>query len=51
VVYVEHLTGSLLLEDDEEVQRYRAVFDHLCAAALGPGRSADLITRAAAEVA
>jgi hypothetical protein len=27
------------------------VFDHLCAEALGPGQSADLITRAAAEVA
>ena len=48
VVYVEHLTGSLLLEDDEEVRRYRAVFDHLRAEALGPGASADLLVRAAA---
>jgi transcriptional regulator with XRE-family HTH domain len=51
VVYLEHLTGSLFLEDADEVRRYRAVFDHLCAEALGPGQSADLITRAAAEVA
>lgn len=48
VVYLEHLTGSLLLEDEEEVRRYRAVFDHLRAAALGPGPSADLIAAAAA---
>jgi hypothetical protein len=48
VVYLEHLTGSLLLENEEEVQRYRAVFDHLRAAALGPGPSADLIAAAAA---
>jgi hypothetical protein len=48
VVYLEHLTGSLLLEDEEEVRRYRAVFDHLRAAALSPGPSADLIAAAAA---
>lgn len=48
VVYLEHLTGSLLLEDEEEVRRYQAVFDHLRAAALGPGPSADLIAAAAA---
>ena len=49
VVYLEHLTGSLLLEDVAEVGRYRAVFDHLRAEALGPGASADLIVRTAAE--
>jgi transcriptional regulator with XRE-family HTH domain len=48
MVYLEHLTGSLLLEDEEEVQRYRAMFDHLRADALGPGPSADLIARTAA---
>ena len=51
VVYLEHLTGSLLLDEDEEVQRYRAMFDHLRAAALGPGPSADLIARTAAGLA
>jgi transcriptional regulator with XRE-family HTH domain len=51
VVYLEHLTGSLLLEGEEEVQRYRVVFDHLRAQALGPGPSADLIARTAAGLA
>ena len=51
VVYLEHLTGSLLLDEDEEVQRYRAMFDHLRAEALGPGPSADLIARTAAGLA
>ncbi len=45
VVYLEHLTGSLILEDVAEVRSYRALFDHLRAAALGPGPSADLIAR------
>ena len=48
VVYLEHLTGSLLLEDPDEVQRYQAMFDHLRAEALAPGPSADLIVRTAA---
>ena len=51
MVYLEHLTGSLLLEEEDEVQRYRAMFDHLRAAALAPGPSADLIARTAAELA
>ena len=51
MVYLEHLTGSLLLEDEDEVQRYRAMFDHLRAEALGPGASADLIVRTAAGLA
>jgi len=48
VVYLEHLTGSLLLEDGEDVRRYQAVFDHLRTEALGPGPSAGLIAAAAA---
>ena len=51
VVYLEHLTGSLLLDDVAEVQRYRAVFDHLCAEALGPSASAEFIVRTAAGLA
>ena len=51
VVYLEHLTGSLFLEDEEEVRRYRAVFDHLRAEALGRGPSAGLIARTAAGLA
>jgi transcriptional regulator with XRE-family HTH domain len=45
VVYLEHLTGSLILEDVAQVRSYRALFDHLRAEALGPGPSADLIAR------
>jgi transcriptional regulator with XRE-family HTH domain len=49
VVYLEHLTGSLFLESDEEVRRYTVVFDHLRADALGTGQSIELIARVAAE--
>ena len=48
VVYTEHLTGSLLLEDPDEVRLYRMVFDRLCAEALDPGQSIDLIAQLAA---
>jgi transcriptional regulator with XRE-family HTH domain len=48
VVYLEHLTGSLVLENSGDVRRYQAVFDHLRAEALGAGESAGLIARAAA---
>jgi transcriptional regulator with XRE-family HTH domain len=49
VVYLEHLTGCLFVEDDAEFRRYRVVFDHLRAEALGTGQSIDLITRLAGE--
>jgi len=51
VVYLEHLTGSLFLETDEEISRYTVVFDHLRAEALGTAPSIDLIARVAAELA
>ncbi|HEY2689532.1 MAG TPA: helix-turn-helix transcriptional regulator [Streptosporangiaceae bacterium] len=51
VVYLEHLTGSLFLENEEETRRYTVVFDHLRAEALGTAPSVDLIARAAAELA
>jgi len=47
VVYLEHLTGSLFLENEEEVRRYTVVFDHLRAEALGTGQSIDLIAQVA----
>ena len=50
VVYLEHLTGSLFLENEDEVRRHRVVFDHLCAEALDTGQSADLIARMAADL-
>jgi hypothetical protein len=43
VVYTEHLTGGLLLDDPDEVRTYSVVFDRLRAAALGAGQSIDLI--------
>jgi transcriptional regulator with XRE-family HTH domain len=49
VVYLEHLTGSLLLENEEEVTRYTVVFDHLRAEALGTAQSAGLIAQLADE--
>jgi transcriptional regulator with XRE-family HTH domain len=51
VVYLEHLTGSLFLENEDEVRRYRVVFDHLRAEALGASQSAGLIGHVAAELA
>src|SRR5215470_6560214 len=50
VVYLEHLTGSLFLENEDEVRRYRVIFDHLRAESLGTGQSADLIARVAADL-
>jgi transcriptional regulator with XRE-family HTH domain len=49
VVYTEHLTGGLLLDDPAEVRTYSGVFDQLRVAALGPGPSADLIAGLAAS--
>ncbi len=51
VVYLEHLTGGVFVENEDEVRRYRVVFDHLRAEALGTVESADLITRVAAGLA
>jgi transcriptional regulator with XRE-family HTH domain len=51
VVYLEHLTGGHFVENADEVRRYRVIFDHLRAEALGTGESAGLIGRAAAGLA
>src|SRR5580693_1851340 len=45
VVYLEHLTGSLFLENEDEVRRYIVVFNHLRAEALGTAQSIDLIAQ------
>jgi transcriptional regulator with XRE-family HTH domain len=50
VVYVEHLTGALFLEHEDEIRRYRVVFDHLRAEALGKSASLELIRRIADEM-
>ena len=49
MVYLEHLTGSLLLENEEEVARCTVVFGHLRAEALGTAQSAGLIAQLADE--
>jgi transcriptional regulator with XRE-family HTH domain len=51
IVYLEHLTGCLFVEEKAEVRRYRVVFDHLCAEALGPSQSIELIARLSEELA
>jgi transcriptional regulator with XRE-family HTH domain len=51
VVYLEHLTGSLFLDNEDDVRRYRVIFDHLCAEALSTSQTAGLIARLAAELA
>lgn len=50
VVYLEHLTGNLFLESQDEVRRYTVIFDHLRAEALGTGQSIGLIAHVAAEM-
>ncbi|MBC6470668.1 helix-turn-helix domain-containing protein [Actinomadura alba] len=45
VVLIESLTLSWYLEEDEDIHRYKLVFDHLCAAALSPADSLALIER------
>lgn len=50
VVYLEHLTGSLFIEREEEVHRYTVVFDHLRAEALGTSQSVELIEHIAADL-
>lgn len=50
VVYLESQTGSLYLEKPPEVERYRAMFNHLVAKALDPEVSVSLIAEAAAAL-
>ncbi|MGI8310583.1 DUF5753 domain-containing protein [Saccharopolyspora hattusasensis] len=49
VVYLEYLTGSLYLEEAEEIERYTLNFDHLRATALDPRDSAKLLGKVARE--
>lgn len=50
VIYLESQTGSLYLEKEPEVERYRAMFAHLVASAVGPDESRSLIAEAAAAI-
>ncbi|GAA3461338.1 helix-turn-helix domain-containing protein [Saccharothrix longispora] len=42
-VAVDHLTGTLFLEEDVDVERYRLAFQHLCGTALSPQDSLALL--------
>ncbi len=50
LVYLEHLTGGLFLEREEEIHRYKVEFDHLMAEAHGTKRSTTLIAEVADEL-
>ncbi|MYR55483.1 helix-turn-helix domain-containing protein [Streptomyces sp. SID625] len=50
VVYVDFHTGSLFLEKDEELDRYRLAFDYLRAQALDMEASSAIIHRACKEL-
>ncbi|TGB00988.1 helix-turn-helix transcriptional regulator [Streptomyces sp. MZ04] len=50
VVYVDYHTGSLFLEKDEELERYRLAFDYLRAQALDMETSSALIQRVRREM-
>lgn len=43
LVYVDAQAGDMFLESEDDLRRYRTMFDHLRASALSPTRSADLI--------
>jgi transcriptional regulator with XRE-family HTH domain len=46
LVYVDAQAGDMFLESEDDLRRYRTMFDHLRASALSLTRSADLITSA-----
>lgn len=49
IVFVEYRTGTLYLDDEDQVRQYNRVFDRLQARAIDPDESVDLITKIAAE--
>jgi transcriptional regulator with XRE-family HTH domain len=49
VVYVEGLVGWIYLDQAKEIARYHQVFERLCAVALDPRHSVELITGIAAQ--
>jgi transcriptional regulator with XRE-family HTH domain len=51
IAYLEYQMGSLTLEGMPEVERFRAMFSHLCAQALGFEESVALIADAADQLA
>ncbi|WP_318210865.1 helix-turn-helix transcriptional regulator [Streptomyces sp. SJL17-1] len=49
LVYLDTPAGDLFLESEPEVRRYKSLFEHLQAVALGPDDSAGLLARVAEE--
>jgi hypothetical protein len=43
LVYVDTPAGDLFLESEAEIRRYKSMFEHLQAVALGPDDSAELL--------
>ena len=49
LVYLEHLTGSYYLEDEEQTYRYRVTFEALLEKSLDPAQSSELINKTARD--
>ncbi|MFJ8662278.1 helix-turn-helix domain-containing protein [Streptomyces sp. NPDC093795] len=47
LVYLDTPAGDLFLESEAEIRRYKSMFEHLQALALGPNDSADLLVKVA----
>ena len=50
LVYIDTMAGDLFLEADADLRRYRSMFDHLRATALGATDTASLLASAAASM-
>ncbi|MEU8804826.1 helix-turn-helix transcriptional regulator [Spirillospora sp. NPDC048819] len=47
IVYIEQMSGSLIIEDDSQVFRYTSAFERICENALDESDSRDIIARIA----
>lgn len=45
VIYLEHLTGGLYLERDNEIDAYQAAMEHLCVQATQPHKTQDFLRK------
>jgi hypothetical protein len=45
VIYLEHLTGGLYLERDNEIDAYQAAMEHLCVQATQPHKTQDFLNQ------
>jgi hypothetical protein len=50
VVYIESQAGDLFLESETDLNRFKAIFEHLRALALPPETSVSLITQIARDL-